>query len=132
MSKAPITRLTSLDIQPNSTATVSHGFYIPLLTTAQIVLIPANELRNGLLVANSTTNALQVRLNGTLRNVNTSLATASGVGLDGSAVILPSGLRANVEVAANQVEGFIYKNATVGENNIRAYNAGGFRTVTVA
>lgn len=131
MSKAPITRLTSLDIQPNSTATVSHGFYIPLLTTAQIVLIPANELRNGLLVANSTTNALQVRLNGTLRNVNTSLATASGVGLDGSAVILPSGLRANVEVAANQVEGFIYKNATVGENNIRAYNAGGFRTVTV-
>lgn len=132
MSKAPITRLTGLDVQPNLTTTngssAAHGFYIPLLTTAQIATIPTTELRNGLLVANSTTNALQVRLNGALRNVNTSVATA-GAGLTGLPVILPTGTAVAVEVAANAIQGFIYVNSTA--NNIRLYNNAGWHSVAV-
>lgn len=134
MSKAPITRLTGLDVQPNLNPTngssTPHGFYIPLLTTAQIALIPATELRNGLIVANSTTNALQVRLNGALRNVNTSLATATGEGLNGSPVILPSGTRAAVELVGNQITGFTYYDTT--NNVLRVRNNAAWLTITAA
>jgi len=72
MSKAPITRLTGLDIQPNINEPL-HGFYIPQLTATQIIALGNTsplELRNGAIVYNTTTNTFQIY---------TSYITAAGI-----------------------------------------------------
>ena len=52
-------------------------------------------------------------------NISTNITTATGVGLTSSPFSIPSGPRANVEVAANQVNGFIYNDTT--NNDVRGY-----------
>src|ERR1700744_788265 len=103
MADLPITKLSGLDVQFKSGETV-QGFYVPAATTAQITTLTASpEMRNGVILYNSTSNIYQVYQNGALNYVNTSPITASGVGLNGgSPVILPSGAADTVEVQANE------------------------------
>jgi hypothetical protein len=123
MPKANISRLTGLDIQPDPNYPNSpHGFYVPQLTTAQrdklTTVANGGELRNGAVIYNTTANAYQAYqvVNGASVwvNLNTGPATtATGVGLtSGTPLVLPSGPRANVEVAENQVVGFTYYDTT--------------------
>ncbi len=136
MGKAPITRYTGLDVQPDPNLPSSvHALYAPKLTTAQSNLIKTTELRNGALIYNITTNTYQIyqSLNGVNAWFNLAaspITAATGVGLiSGSPVILPTGTAAAVEVAGNAIEGFIYRNSTAP--NIRVYNSGGWHTVTI-
>ena len=57
--------------------------------------------------------------NGGWESVTTNISTATGVGLLSAPFSIPSGTRAAVEVAANQVNGFIYKDTT--NNQVRGY-----------
>lgn len=129
MPKAAISRSTGLDIQPDPKLTSSvHGFYVPQLTTAQIANIADDELRNGLMTYNPTTNNYQFLRNSILVNVNTSSNQASGVGLNGTPFFFPSGVNAAVEVAGNQVENFAYRGTT--SNTLRIYLNAGWHTIT--
>ena len=57
--------------------------------------------------------------NGIWESVTTNISTATGVGLSSSPFSIPSGTRVAVEVAANQVNGFIYNDTT--NNQVRGY-----------
>jgi len=112
MSKPAITRVSNLAITPSST-NKNNGFYAPQLTAAQIAAIPAATLVNGAIIYNTTTNTFQNYINGAWNNLNSSVATPTGVGLaSGTAFVLPSGTRIAVEVAANEINGFVYYDTT--------------------
>ena len=131
MPRSAITRINGgLQVAANAT-NKNNGFYAPQLTGAQIAAIPAATLVNGAIVYNTTTNTFQNYTNGVWNNVNSSVATA-GVGLvaGSSPVILPSGARAPVEVAVNQIAGFTYYDAI--NNVIRTWKAGANAWQTVA
>ena len=55
---------------------------------------------------------------------------AAGVGLSGVPFFFGFGARAVVEVAANQIEGFVYRNVT--DNTIRTFLGGAWKTVPAA
>ena len=55
---------------------------------------------------------------------------AAGVGLNGVPFIFPFGALVEVEVLANQIEGFAYRNTT--NNNIRTFLNNDWKTVTTA
>jgi hypothetical protein len=130
MPRSAITRINGgLQVAANTT-NKNNGFYAPQLTTAQRDVIPAATLVNGAIIYNTTTNTFQNYTNGAWNNVNSSVATA-GVGLvaGSSPVILPSGARATVEVAQNQIAGFTYYDTT---NNVtRTRNNAAWVTITV-
>lgn len=130
MPRSAITRINGgLQVAANTT-NKNNGFYAPQLTTVQRDAIPAATLGNGAIIYNTTTNTFQNYTNGVWNNVNSSLATA-GVGLvaGSSPVILPSGTRAAVEVAANQIAGFTYYDTT---NNVtRTRSNANWQTITV-
>lgn len=137
MAIKTITTLTGLNIQPetingNIPNSLLHGFYIPSLTTTQITtLLTKSEMRNGGMVYDNVLNVFRVYKNGVLNTLSTSIGTATGVGLtSGSPVTLPSGTAVAVEVAANQVNGFIYNDTT--SNTIKARVNGAWVTVTTA
>lgn len=141
-----ITTLTGLNVQPESTVGILynpanpqniaispahlHGFYVPSLTTAQITTLAGKtEMRNGFIAYDNVVNGYRGYQNGALASLYSTVATA-GVGLtSGSPVILPTGPSAAVEVAANQIAGFAYYNATAA--NIRVYANAGWHTVTI-
>ena len=114
MSDAPITKLSSLDISPDL-HNKNNGFYAPQLTTAQRDAIPSNTIRNGGIIYNSDLRFFQVYQDNTWKNLNTSLDNASGAGLNGAPLLIPTGAEADVEVAGNEVQGFIYYDTT---NNV--------------
>lgn len=64
MSDNQITKLSGLDIVPDTDNTKITGLYIPQLTTAQINALSTNIVRNGGLVYDVTDNELKVRKNG--------------------------------------------------------------------
>lgn len=64
MSDNQITKLSGLDIVPDTDNTKITGLYIPQLTTAQINALSADVVRNGGLVYDVTENELKVRKNG--------------------------------------------------------------------
>lgn len=132
MPKVAITRVTGLSVTPNTTTTISKntGLYAPQLTPAQIAAIPAATLVNGAIVYNTTTNLYNIYQNGAWFTLNSSPTTVSGIGLvaGNSPFLFPSGTAATVEVAANQVNGFMYYNTTA--NTIKARVNGAWVTVT--
>jgi len=130
MPRSAITRING-GLQVASNTTNNNGFYAPRLTTGQRNAIPVATLVNGAIIYNTTTNTFQNYTNGVWNNLNSSVATA-GVGLvnGSSPVILPSGLDAQVEVGANEINGFIYNGTT--SNTTRLRQNGAWVTVTTA
>ena len=130
MPRSAITRINGgLQVAANTT-NKNNGFYATQLTTVQRDAIPVATLVNGAIIYNTTTNTFQNYTNGVWNNLNSSVATA-GVGLvaGSSPVILPSGASVAVEVAANEIAGFIYYNTTL--NTFKARTNAGWVTVTV-
>ena len=130
MPRPAITTFSSLAVKESPT-NKDNGFYAPQLTTAQRDAIPATTLVNGAIIYNTATNTFQNYTNGAWNNLNSSVATA-GVGLvaGSSPAILPSGTAVAVEVAANEIAGFIYYNTTA--NTFKARTNAAWVTVTVA
>jgi hypothetical protein len=130
-----ITRVSGLAVTPTS-SNKNNGFYAPQLTTAQRDAIPTATLVNGAIIYNTNLNTFQSYqvINGAsiwLSLSAASTSTATGVALTtGTPFTLPSGPRAGVEVAANQVNGFMYYDAT--NNVVRARQNGAWATVTIA
>ena len=77
------------------------------------------KVKNGTMIYNITSGLFQLFRNSQWENISTNITTATGVGLTSSPFSIPSGPRANVEVAANQVNGFIYNDTT--NNDVRGY-----------
>jgi len=77
------------------------------------------KVKNGTMIYNITSGLFQLFRNGQWENISTNITTATGVALTSSPFSIPSGPRANVEVAANQVNGFIYNDTT--NNDVRGY-----------
>jgi len=137
MPKAAITRVPGLEISTSSTK--NNGLYIPQLTTAQRDAIPANLLRAGAMIYNTTTSTYQGYNKGASSplgawgNLTLGVSTAtpaSGVGLaaGNSPFVLPSGASGDVQVAANQINGFMYYNTAL--NDVRIWINNAWRIVT--
>ena len=128
-----ITNLSGLTItsdQITGTNNPNATFAVSSLTQTQINLLQnvtpytvggnTNvRVKNGTMVFNITLGLFQLFRNGQWENISTNITTATGVGLTSSPFSIPSGPRANVEVAANQVNGFIYNDTT--NNDVRGY-----------
>jgi len=133
MPKPAITRVPNLAITPVST-NKNNGLYAPRLTTAQINAIPAATLVNGAIIYNTTSNTYQIYqvINGASAwgNLGATTSGATGIGLTtGTPFTLPSGPIAAVEVVANQVNGFMYYDAT--NNRLRVWVNNAWNTVTI-
>ena len=87
--------------------------------TPYVVNAVTVKVKNGTMIYNITTGLFQLFRNGQWENISTNITTATGVGLTSSPFSIPSGPRASVEVAANQVNGFIYNDTT--NNDVRGY-----------
>lgn len=89
------------------------------------------KIKEGTIIFNISVDKLQMFRNGIWESVTTNISTATGVGLSSSPFSIPSGTRVAVEVAANQVNGFIYNDTT--NNQVRGYiNAQWMTLFTVA
>ncbi len=127
MPKAPITRVSSMAVTPLSTNR-NNGFYLPKLTATQIANIPAATLADGGMVQNTTTGWTQINKTAVWNNINYSVSTATGVGITaGSPSTLPSGVNATVDVAGNQVSGFMYYGTT--SNTLRVYSGAAWNNI---
>ena len=130
MSDTQITKLSSLDISPDPQNN-NNGFYAPQLSSAQRNSIPTNTLRNGALIYNSDDKVFQVYVEGSWNNLFTTLSNNGGTGLSVTAPLLvPTGESAAVEVAANDITGFIYYDTT--NNVLKLRNNAGWVTITTA
>lgn len=130
MSDTQITKLSSLDISPDPQNN-NNGFYAPQLSDAQRDSIPANTLRNGALIYNSDDKVFQVYVEGSWNDLFTTLSNNGGVGLSVTApLLIPTGESATVEVAANDITGFIYYDTT--NNVLKLRNNAGWVTITTA
>lgn len=132
MPRPAITRVPNLAISP-VTSNKNNGLYLPPLTTVQRDAIPPAAIANGCSIYNTTANSSQAYIGGVWKNINSSVAPVGvGVGLvaGSTAVILPSGINNTVEVADNQINGFIYYGTTT--NSIRARVNGAWVTVQTA
>ena len=87
--------------------------------TPYVVNAVTVKVKNGTMIYNITSGLFQLFRNSQWENISTNITTATGVGLTSSPFSIPSGPRANVEVAANQVNGFIYNDTT--NNDVRGY-----------
>jgi len=87
--------------------------------TPYVVNAVTVKVKNGTMIYNITSGLFQLFRNGQWENISTNITTATGVALTSSPFSIPSGPRANVEVAANQVNGFIYNDTT--NNDVRGY-----------
>lgn len=91
-----------------------------------------NEV-NGFTYYGTTSNNLRSRVNSGWSTLVSSTTTATGIGLTtagNTPIVYPSGPSAAVEVAANEVDGFVYYNTTA--NNLRGRVNGTWVTITVA
>lgn len=126
----------------------SFGIYHPIATQAQIdaqfatnkPYTDKNDIKrnnvDGTTFYNNTKDRYQgirgANADGTKKVVDfyTIPTSAAGVGLTGVPFNYPFGARADVEVAANQIEGFVYRDTT--NNLIRTYLGGEWKTVPAA
>ena len=139
-----ITALSGLTITSDQTTGTNNPnatFAVSNVTTAQRDLLQnvtpyvvngaTVRIKEGTIIFNISVDKLQMFRNGIWESVTTNISTATGVGLSSSAFSIPSGTRAAVEVAANQVNGFIYNDTT--NNQVRGYiNTGWMTLFTVA
>jgi hypothetical protein len=139
-----ITALSGLTItsdQTLGTNNLNATFAVSNVTTAQRDLLQnvtpyvvngaTVRIKEGTIIFNISFDKLQMFRNGGWESVTTNISTATGVGLSSSPFSIPSGTRAAVEVAANQVNGFIYNDTT--NNQVRGYiNTGWMTLFTVA
>jgi hypothetical protein len=127
-----ITAFSGLTITSDQTTGTSNRyatFAVSNVTTAQRDLLEnvtpytvngtTVKIKEGTIIFNIDVKALQIFRSGQWENANTNISTATGAGLSSSPFSIPSGPRADVEVAANQVNGFIYNDTT--NNLIREY-----------
>jgi hypothetical protein len=127
-----ITALSGLTITSDQTSGTSNPyatFAVSSVTTTQRDLLEnvtpytANgttvKIKEGTIIFNITVGNLQMFRDGAWENITTNITTATGVGLSSAPFSIPSGTKADVEVAANQVEGFIYYDTT--DNDVRGY-----------
>jgi hypothetical protein len=127
-----ITALSGLTITSDQTLGTNNPnatFAFPNVTTTQrdllqnvtpyIVNGATVRIKEGTIIFNISVDKLQMFRNGIWESVTTNISTATGVGLSSSPFSIPSGTRAAVEVAANQVNGFIYNDTT--NNQVRGY-----------
>lgn len=125
MEKPKITRINGgFEIVANSTKKENNGFFLPVLNTEQKDGI---QQKIGALIVHLDT--YKVYENGKWYTLNKSLDTVSGEGLapGSSPVVLPTGVKASVEVAGNELGGFIYYDAANAVN--RTYVNGAWKTV---
>lgn len=139
-----ITALSGLTItsdQTLGTNNQSATFAVSNVTTAQRDLLQnvtpyivngvTVKIKEGTIIFNISVDKLQMFRNGGWESFTTNISTATGVGLLSAPFSIPSGTRAAVEVAANQVNGFIYNDTT--NNQVRGYINTGWMTIfTVA
>jgi len=139
-----ITALSGLTITSDQTTGTNNPnatFAVSNVTTAQRDLLQnvtpyvvngtTVRIKEGTIIFNISVDKLQMFRNGIWESVTTNISTATGVGLSSSPFSIPSGTRAAVEVAANQVNGFIYNDTT--NNQVRGYiNTGWMTLFTVA
>lgn len=137
MPRPAITRINGGVQVAANTTNKNNGFYAPQLTTVQRDAIPARTLTNGAIIYNTTLGIYQfyqvINAVSTWANLSVSTSAATGVGLiTGSPITIPTGVQAAVEVAGNQVDGFIYFSPAGGANaNVfRVYGNGAWKTVT--
>lgn len=127
-----ITALSGLTITSDQTTGTNNPnatFAVSNVTTAQRDLLQnvtpyvvngaTVRIKEGTIIFNISVDKLQMFRNGIWESVTTNISTASGIGLSSSPFSIPSGTRAAVEVAANQVNGFIYNDTT--NNQVRGY-----------
>jgi len=130
MEKPAITRINGgFEIVANPKSNENNGFYLPRLSTEQR---DALENVGGLMIFHNNNNAYEVAQNGNWYQINRTLSTPTiGAGLaPGSApIVLPIGEAIDVQVAANEVKGFIYYDST--SETYRAYQQSGWVAVTV-
>jgi hypothetical protein len=111
MSRTAITRINGgLEIVSNPSTTSNNGFYAPQLSTAQRDAITVS---NGAIIYNTTTLLFEIHQNGEWSTL-TSASVDVGAGLDAGSppVVIPSGSKASVEVAENELDGFMYHDTT--------------------
>jgi len=111
MSRTAITRINGgLEIVSNPSTTSNNGFYAPQLSTAQRDAITASD---GAIIYNTTTLLFEIHQNEEWSTL-TSAPVDVGEGLDAGSppVVIPSGPKAAVEVAANELDGFMYYDTT--------------------
>ena len=111
MTKPAITRINGgLEVVTKSSATTNNGFYAPQLTTVQSNAITASD---GGIIYNTDTLLYQVYQNGEWWNLNnTPAAMGAGLLAGSAATVITSGAKVDVEVGANEVDGFIYYDTT--------------------
>lgn len=127
-----ITALSGLTITSDQTTGTNNPnatFAVSNVTTAQRDLLQnvtpyvvngaTVRIKEGTIIFNISVDKLQMFRNGIWESVTTNISTATGVGLSSSPFSIPSGTKAAVEVAANQVNGFIYNDTT--NNQVRGY-----------
>lgn len=104
----------------------SSPFSIPSGTRGAVE-VSANQV-NGFIYNDTTNNQVRGYINTQWMTLFSVATTATGAGLtNGAPFVFPSGPRVNVEVVANQVNGFAYYNTN--ENNLRIYDNGSWVTV---
>lgn len=88
------------------------------------------KVKPGTMVFNITSNIFQIFINGAWQNVFSINTTATGGGLtNGAPFVYPSGPRIEVEVDANQVNGFTYFDVT---NTVLRTYKNAWQTITSA
>ncbi len=141
---APVTVVNGAiyyDSTTNKLTSGVNGAYVsvytsPLAQGGNLVMQSANANPAGVegeVYYNTVLDVVRVYINGAWNTVNTSFQTATGVGITtGTALTLPGGVPGNVEVAGNEVLGFIYHDDT--NNRIRTWigSPATWKTVTVA
>ena len=139
-----ITALSGLTITSDQTTGTNNPnatFAVSSVTTSQRDLLQnvtpyvvngaTVRIKEGTIIFNISVDKLQMFRNGGWESFTTNISTATGVGLLSAPFSIPSGTRAAVEVAANQVNGFIYNDTT--NNQVRGYiNTGWMTLFTVA
>lgn len=138
-----ITQFSGITItsdQTNGTNNPNATFAVSNVTTAQRDLLQnvtpyqingnTVTVKNGTLVYNITSGVLQIFINGLWENLFSVNTAATGAGLtSGTPFVYPSGPRGNVEVDANQVNGFTYFDVT---NTVLRTYKNAWQTITSA
>ena len=136
-----ITNLSGLTITSDQTTGTNNPnatFAIANLTQTQInalenvtpYTVNGNtvKVKPGTMVFNITTGQYQIfTALAQWENISTNITTATGIGLTSSPFSVPAGTSTAVEVAANQVNGFVYYATDLQE--VRAYIAGAWMTL---
>jgi len=120
-----ITALSGLTITSDQTTGTNNPnatFAVSSVTTSQRDLLQnvtpyvvngaTVRIKEGTIIFNISVDKLQMFRNGVWESVTTNISTAAGAGLSSSPFSIPSGTKGNVEVAANQENGFIYYDTT--------------------